>query len=143
MWDKIKEIVSLIFGSRLVVEGAGRTFVKVPMWLAVLACVASIRLAVLTVLLVVLFGMRVRVVKAGGGMSMDFETIKNNAVNAFRQLSVLRVIVTSPNEKVADVPALYALAALLLAPWVCAAALVLGFLFKYGIRFEKDAVKMN
>ena len=36
-----------------------------------------------------------------------------------------------------------ALAALLLAPWVCAAALVLGFLFKYGIRFEKDAVKMN
>ena len=64
MWDKIKEIVSLIFGSRLVVEGTGRTFVKMPMWLAALACVASIRLAVLTVLLVVLFGMRVRVVKA-------------------------------------------------------------------------------
>ena len=64
MWDKIKEIVSLIFGSRLVVEGTGRTFVKMPMWLAVLAGVASIRLAVLTVLLVVLFGMRVRVVKA-------------------------------------------------------------------------------
>lgn len=64
MWDKIKEIVSLIFGSRLVVEGTGRTFVKVPMWLAVLACVASIRLAVLTALLVVLFGTRVRVVKA-------------------------------------------------------------------------------
>ena len=57
---------------------------------------------------------------------MDFETIKNNAMNAFRQLSVLRVIVTSPNEKVADVPALYALAAVLLAPWVCGAALVLG-----------------
>ena len=37
---------------------------------------------------------------------MDFETIKNNAINAFRQLTVLRVIVTSPNEKVADVPAL-------------------------------------
>ena len=37
MWDKIKEIISLIFGSRLVVEGTGRTFVKVPMWLAVLA----------------------------------------------------------------------------------------------------------
>ena len=70
---------------------------------------------------------------------MDFETIKNNAINAFRQLMVLRVIVTSPNEKVADV---HALVALLLAPWVCAAVLVLGFLFKYGIRFEKDAVKM-
>ena len=64
MWDKIKEIVSLIFGSRLVVEGTGRTFVKVPMWLAVLAALASVRLAVLTALLVVLFGMRVRVVKA-------------------------------------------------------------------------------
>ena len=64
MWDKIKEIVSLIFGSKLVVEGTGRTFVKVPMWLAALVCVASIRLAVLTALLVVLFGMRVRVVKA-------------------------------------------------------------------------------
>ena len=64
MWDKIKEIVSLIFGSRLVVEGTERTFVKVPMWLAVLAGVASIRRAVLTALLVVLFGMRVRVVKA-------------------------------------------------------------------------------
>ena len=64
MWDKIKEIISLIFGSRLVVEGTGRTFVKVPMWLAVLAALASVRLAVLTALLVVLFGMRVRVVKA-------------------------------------------------------------------------------
>ena len=63
MWDKVKEIVSLIFGSKLVVESTGRTFVKAPMWLAVLACIASIRLAVLTVLLVVLFGMRVRVVK--------------------------------------------------------------------------------
>ena len=64
MWDKIKEILSLIFGSRLVVEGTGRTWVKVPMGLAVLAALASVRLAVLTVLLVVLFGMRVRVVKA-------------------------------------------------------------------------------
>ena len=63
MWDKVKEIVSLIFGSKLVVEGTGRTFVKAPMWLAVLACIASIHLAVLTALLVVLFGMRVRVVK--------------------------------------------------------------------------------
>ena len=58
MWDKIKEILSLIFGSRLVVEGTGRTFVKAPMWLAVLAALASVRL------LVVLFGMRVRVAKA-------------------------------------------------------------------------------
>ena len=62
--EQIKEILSLIFGSRLVVEGNGRTFVKVPMWLAVLTGLASIRLAILTAVLVVLAGMRVRVVKA-------------------------------------------------------------------------------
>ena len=64
MWDKIKELVSLMFGSRLVVEGTGRTSVKGPVWLAAFACVVRMRLGVLTVLLVVLFGMRVRVVKA-------------------------------------------------------------------------------
>ena len=62
--EQIKEILSLIFGSRLMIDGNGRTFVKVPMWLAVLAGLASIRLAILTTVLVVLAGMRVRVVKA-------------------------------------------------------------------------------
>lgn len=73
---------------------------------------------------------------------MDFERIKKNLLNAFAQLMALRVIVTSPNEKVADLPAAYALVAVLLAPKVCAAALVLGFVFRYGIRFERDAAKM-
>ena len=43
-----------------------RGFALVVLWggLAVLAALASVRLAVLTVLLVVLFGMRVRVAKA-------------------------------------------------------------------------------
>jgi len=62
--NQIKDIVALIFGSRLVVEGSGRTFVKVPMWLAVLAGLNSIRLALLTALLVVAFGMKARIVKA-------------------------------------------------------------------------------
>ena len=62
--EQIKEILSLIFGSRLMIDGNGRTFVKVPRWLAVLAGLASIRLAILTAVLVVLAGMRVRVVKA-------------------------------------------------------------------------------
>ena len=62
--EQIKEILSLIFGSRLMIDGNGRTFVKVPMWLGVLAGLASIRLAILTAVLVVLAGMRVRVVKA-------------------------------------------------------------------------------
>ena len=64
MIGKIKEIFTLIFGSRLVVEGSGRTFVKAPMWLAVLAAISSLRLALLTALLVVAFGMRARIVKA-------------------------------------------------------------------------------
>ncbi len=61
---KIREIVALIFGSRLEVEGSGRTFAKAPMWLVVLAGLSSIRLALLTALLVVAFGMRARIVKA-------------------------------------------------------------------------------
>lgn len=73
---------------------------------------------------------------------MDFEQIKNNLLNAMRQLIALRVIVTSPREKVADLPALYMLLAVLMTPIVCAAVLVLGFVFRYAIRFEKDAMRM-
>lgn len=72
---------------------------------------------------------------------MDFESIKNNLMNAFSQLMALRLIVSSPSEKIADLPALYVLLGVLLAPWACALALVIGFLFKYGARFEKDAIK--
>lgn len=70
---------------------------------------------------------------------MDFGQIRNNLMNAAAQLLALRVIVTSPSEKVADLPALYVLAAVLLAPVVCVLALVLGFLGRYAVRFEKDA----
>lgn len=73
---------------------------------------------------------------------MDFESIKNNLLHALSQLMALRLIVTSPREKVADVPALYVLVAVLLAPRICVAALVLGFVFRYGARFEKDAVRI-
>lgn len=62
--DKFKEYVSILFGGRLVVEGSGRTFVKAPVWLAALAAVSSVRLAVITAVLVVAFGMKVRVAKA-------------------------------------------------------------------------------
>ena len=73
---------------------------------------------------------------------MDFEAIKENLMSAFRQLLVLRLIVSSPNEKVADLPALYVLIAALIAPWVCLALLVLGFLGRYSARFEKDAARV-
>ena len=62
--DKITEYVGIFFGGRLAVEGNGRTFARLPVWLAALIAVASIRLAVITVLLVVAFGMKVRVTKA-------------------------------------------------------------------------------
>ena len=62
--EQFKEILSLIFGSRLMIAGNGRTFVKVPMWLAVAAALANVKLAVLTVVLVILAGMRVSIIKA-------------------------------------------------------------------------------
>ena len=62
--DKIKEYLSIFFGGRLIVEGSGRTFAKAPVWLTALVAISSIRLAVITAVLVVAFGMKVRVTKA-------------------------------------------------------------------------------
>lgn len=73
---------------------------------------------------------------------MDFEQIKNNLLDALGRLMALRVIVTSPREKVADLPAMYAILAVLLAPWAVVTIVVLGVVFRYAVRFEKDAVKM-
>ncbi len=73
---------------------------------------------------------------------MDFERIKHNLLSAFSQLCALRLIVSSPSEKVADLPALYVLIAALIAPYVCVALLVLGFVTRHAARFEKDATRM-
>ena len=73
---------------------------------------------------------------------MDFENIKKNLMNAFSQLCALRLIVSSPREKVADLPALYVLLVVLIAPYLCAALLIAGFIARYGARFEKDPQKM-
>ena len=73
---------------------------------------------------------------------MDFESIKKNFMNALSQLSALRLIVSSPSEKIADLPALYVLIAVLITPYLCAALLVLGFLTKHAARFEKDASRV-
>lgn len=61
--ERVKEILGIVFGGRLVIDGNGRTFVKAPVWLAVLAAVASIRLAVITAVLIVAFGMKASIVK--------------------------------------------------------------------------------
>lgn len=72
---------------------------------------------------------------------MNFEQVKNNLLRVFSQLMALRVIITSPREKVADLPVPYAILAVSMAPWACAAALALGLVNRYAIRFERDAVK--
>lgn len=64
MKERFKELVSLVFGSRFEVSGTGRTVVNLPMWLVVLAGLASPHLVVITALLIVGFGMRVRIAKA-------------------------------------------------------------------------------
>ena len=73
---------------------------------------------------------------------MDFEQIKNNLLDALGKLMALRVIVSSPSEKVADLPALYAIMAALLAPGAIMVIILLGLVFRYAVRFEKDATKM-
>ena len=62
--DRVKEILGIVFGGRLSVEGGGRTFAKAPVWLAALAVVGSVRLAIVTAVLIVAFGMKARIVKA-------------------------------------------------------------------------------
>ena len=71
---------------------------------------------------------------------MDFEEIQRNLMNALAQLMALRLIVSSPSEKVGDLPAVYVLLVALIAPYVCVGLAVLGLIFKYRARFERDAV---
>ncbi|MBP3656505.1 MAG: hypothetical protein J6K32_07400 [Clostridia bacterium] len=61
--NSFKDIMSIVFGSDLLVEGKGRTFAKAPVWLAGLAGLSSLWLAALTALLVVAFGMKATIVK--------------------------------------------------------------------------------
>lgn len=71
---------------------------------------------------------------------MDFEEIQRNLMNALAQLLALRLIVSSRSEKVGDLPAVYVLLCALMAPVLVVALVVLGFLFRYSARFERDAV---
>ena len=73
---------------------------------------------------------------------MDFEQIKRNLLDALGQLLALRVLVSSASEKVADLPAIYVLLAVLLAPGACMVVVLLGLLTRHAVRFEKDVVKM-
>lgn len=72
---------------------------------------------------------------------MDFEQIKENLLHALSELMALRLIVTSPREKVADLPALYAILAVCLSPGAVMVVILLGLITRHAIRFEKDAIK--
>ena len=73
---------------------------------------------------------------------MDFEEIKRNLLAALSRLLATRVLVSSAHEKIADLPALYVLAAVLLAPWLCAAVAALALLTRHSIRLEQDVSRM-
>ena len=62
--QKIKELLGIVFGSSLIVEG-GRTYAKLPVWLAVAVALwgGGMRLAIVTAVLVAALGMRARIVK--------------------------------------------------------------------------------
>ena len=72
---------------------------------------------------------------------MDFEQIKENLLHALSELMALRLIVTSPREKVADLPALYAILAVFLSPGAVMVVILLGLITRHAVRFEKDTIK--
>lgn len=61
--DRIKELFGIVFGGSCVIDGKGRTYAKVPVWLLVAAALVSLRLALVTAVLVVAFGMKASIVK--------------------------------------------------------------------------------
>lgn len=62
--DKIKDIIAVVLGGRLIVDGKDRTFAKLPLWLAVLAALVSPQLLLVTALLIIAFGMRFKIDRA-------------------------------------------------------------------------------
>ncbi len=62
--DKVKDILTVVLGGRLIVDGKDRTFVKAPLWLAVLAALCSPQLLLVTALLIVALGMQVKIDRA-------------------------------------------------------------------------------
>lgn len=62
--DKIKDIIAVVLGGRLIVDGKDRTFAKLPLWLAVLAALVSPQLLLVTALLIIAFGMRLKIDRA-------------------------------------------------------------------------------
>ena len=72
---------------------------------------------------------------------MNYQTILDNFRKAFQRLLALRIVVSSPAEKIADLPAVYGILAIIMVPAVCVGIFILGLIFRYRIRLERDAEK--
>ena len=70
---------------------------------------------------------------------MDTRDMMNNLRAAARRILAQRLIVTSPSEKIADVPLVYAVMLVLAVPWVSLIAFVLGLIRRFGLRLERSA----
>ena len=67
---------------------------------------------------------------------MDGNEILQNLRAALERLLRLRLVVSSPNEKAADVPMLYAVLLALACPVVAVLTFLLGWARKYTLRIE-------
>ncbi|MBO5535895.1 MAG: hypothetical protein J6B53_10910 [Clostridia bacterium] len=63
--NALRQYAGLIFRSRILLTGNGRTMVKLPVWAAVLLALSSLKLAILAVLAVIATGMQVNFEKGG------------------------------------------------------------------------------
>lgn len=62
--EKIKELIALVLGGRLLVKGKDRTFAKMPLWFAVLCALVSPQLLIVTAVLAVGFGLQASIDRA-------------------------------------------------------------------------------
>ena len=69
---------------------------------------------------------------------MDGNEIMGNLRAAFARLLSLRLIISSPSEKVADLPLLYVILLVLSTPLVSLCAVIGGLISHYGVRMERE-----
>ena len=72
---------------------------------------------------------------------MEGNEILQNLRQAFERLMRTRLLISSPSEKVADVPLIYAILLAFCSPWVSAFAFLLGLFRRYSLRVETGLAK--
>ena len=69
---------------------------------------------------------------------MDMNEILANLRSALGKITRRRLIISSPHEKVADVPLVYAVLLALSSPFACVLAFLLGMAKHYAVSFEQE-----